>query len=215
MLESKARQGRVVISLIGLAAMVALSSAAFAQSTDVEVPKYDIFLGYQWIHPGGTTPTPSEPGYSAAAPFGSALPDSPNGFGAAVARNFSKYLALELDYGKNWTTNGKGMNEQELSLGPRLMFRTTDANFFMHAMISWNQLGAPELYRDNNIGAILGGGIDVPITKRFTLRPIAADYVWARHNYSDAVDPEFGDLRRPTLEGVRLRSGIVLNFDYR
>ena len=47
MLESKARQGRVVISLIGLAAMVALSSAAFAQSTDVEVPKYDIFLGYQ------------------------------------------------------------------------------------------------------------------------------------------------------------------------
>jgi len=214
MLESKARQGRVVISLIGLAAMVALSSAAFAQSTDVEVPKYDIFLGYQWIHPGGTTPTPSEPGYSAAAPFGSALPDSPNGFGAAVARNFSKYLALELDYGKNWTTNGKGMNEQELSLGPRLMFRTTDANFFMHAMISWNQLGAPELYRDNNIGAILGGGIDVPITKRFTLRPIAADYVWARHNYSDAVDPEFGDLRRPTLEGVRLRSGIVLNFDY-
>ncbi len=33
-----------------------LSAAAIAQEEDT--PKVDIFLGYQWLHPGGTVPAP-------------------------------------------------------------------------------------------------------------------------------------------------------------
>jgi outer membrane protein OmpA-like peptidoglycan-associated protein len=38
------------------------------------------------------------------------------------------------------------------------------------------------------------------------------DYVWARHNYADYAAPEFPDLRRPSFEGVRLRTGIVFSW---
>jgi outer membrane protein OmpA-like peptidoglycan-associated protein len=81
-------------------------------------------------------------------------------------------------------------------------------------MISWNRLSAPGLATDNNIGAVLGGGIDMKITKLFTWRVAEADYVYARHNYSDLVSSSFPGLRRPSLEGLRFRSGILWTLDY-
>ena len=36
------------------AAMIAFSTSASAQSDTV--PKYDVYLGYQWTHPGATVP---------------------------------------------------------------------------------------------------------------------------------------------------------------
>jgi len=43
-------------------------------------------------------------------------------------------------------------------------------------------------------------------------RLFQVDYVWAQHNFANLAAPEFPALRRPTFEGVRLRTGIVLNF---
>ncbi len=203
-------QSRVLsVSLLALVVLGIMSSVAMAQ--DPQVPKYDIFLGYQWLHPGGNVPSPFG---SYNAPISQTLPDAPWGVGAAVARNFGKYLALEGDYGKNWTTDGKGANEQTISGGPRLMFRTDAANFFVHSLLSWNRLSAPGLPDDNGIGAILGGGVDMPLTRSFSLRVLEGDYVWARHNYASEVSSSFPDLRRPSLEGLRLRTGILFNFGY-
>ena len=60
------------------AAMIVFSTSASAQSDTV--PKYDIYLGYQWMHPGATVP----------APFGNPnnptpykVPDMSTGFGGA------------------------------------------------------------------------------------------------------------------------------------
>jgi hypothetical protein len=61
---------------------------------------------------------------------------------------------------------------------------------------------------------VLGGGIDIPLTKRLTIRPFEADYVWGRHNYSDIVGPQDPDLRRVSLDGTRLAGGLVWNFGY-
>ncbi|MGA2696182.1 MAG: OmpA family protein [Terriglobales bacterium] len=207
---SKTRTSRSLwVTLCAVLMLSFLSLAAFAQ--DQPVPKYDIFTGYQWAHPGGTVPSPFG---SYNAPIGQDLPDAPWGIGAAVARNFGRFLAVEGDYGKNWTTDGKGTNEQTLSVGPRFMFRSDNANFFVHTLISWNQLSAPGLASDNGIGAILGGGIDMPLTHLITLRVIEGDYVWGRHNYASEVSSSFPDLRRPELEGLRLRTGILWNFGY-
>jgi outer membrane protein OmpA-like peptidoglycan-associated protein len=62
------------------------------------------------------------------------------------------------------------------------------------------------------VGAILGGGIDLRVMKAFSIRLLEADYQWTRHNFADQVPPEQPDLRRSSFGGVRLRSGIVLNF---
>ena len=45
------RSTRVLcVSLMLMLTVVLLSAVTLAQ--DVETPKYEIFLGYQWLHPG-------------------------------------------------------------------------------------------------------------------------------------------------------------------
>ncbi len=40
---------------------VGLLSTAAAIAQEEDTPKVDIFLGYQWLHPGGTVPAPFTP----------------------------------------------------------------------------------------------------------------------------------------------------------
>jgi outer membrane protein OmpA-like peptidoglycan-associated protein len=87
------------------------------------------------------------------------------------------------------------------------------ANVFIHALASFNRASyAAGLNQNNGIGAILGGGLDIPFTKMFAWRLFQADYVFARHNYSGYADPEFPSLRRVSFEGARLRTGVVISW---
>jgi hypothetical protein len=200
------RSGRVLIaSLLLILTVVLLSAVSLAQDTDV--PKYEIFAGYQWLHPGGTVPAPNG-NFNSPTPY--KLPDMPLGIGAAVTYNFQKYLGIEGDLGRNWDPNYEGT----ISVGPKLTFRTSDANYFLHTLLSYNRLVVNDLPKDNGIGAILGGGMDLRLTHWFYLRLFEADYVWARQNYSSVVSSSFPNLRRVSLEGVRLRTGVVFNLGY-
>jgi outer membrane protein OmpA-like peptidoglycan-associated protein len=195
---------RSVAGTFAILALVLISSAAFAQSDSN--PKWDLFVGYQYLHPGVSVPAafgdPNNP-----VPF--KVPDMSAGFGAAATYNFDPHLGFEFDFGHNW---GSGNYETTGSMGPRLIWRTDVAHYFLHALISENRFAVSGLNGSNGIGAILGGGMDLPITKKFAFRLFEADYVWARHNYADFVAPQFPDLRRPSLEGVRLRTGVVFNW---
>jgi len=173
---------------------------------DTETPKYEIFVGYQWLHPGGTVPAPFQP-FDAPSRLG--LKDMPFGFGSAFTYNFHKYLGLEGDFGHNWDNY-----ETTISTGPKLTYRTEEANYFLHTLLSYNRLNVDGLPNSNGLGALLGGGMDLKITQMFWLRLFQADCVWARHNYADVVSSSFPDLRRATLGGVRLRTGLVWNFGY-
>ena len=46
----------VLFAVCALILSVVFTAAATAQ--DQEVPKMDLFVGYQWLHPGGTVPAP-------------------------------------------------------------------------------------------------------------------------------------------------------------
>ena len=184
--------------------VVLLSAVTLAQ--DVETPKYEIFLGYQWLHPGGNVPAPFQ-NYN--APVAMKLPDMTAGFGTAFTYNFQKYFGLEGDFGTNWDNY-----ETTISVGPKLNLRTDQSNFFLHTLLSYNRLGVDGLPNGNGIGAILGGGWDLRVNHLLSLRIAEADYVWARQNYSSVVSAAFPDLRRVSLEGIRLRTGLVFNFGY-
>ena len=193
----------LMAGLLAIAALTLLSGNAVAQSDSY--PQWDAFVGYQYLHPGVTVPL-GDP----ANPLSYKVPDMGKGFGGAVAYNFDPYWALETDFGYNWTTND---TETTLSAGPRFMWRTDGANYFIHALASYNHLGVSGLNDGaNGIGAILGGGMDLTLTKSFAWRIFQADYVWARHNYSDYVDSSFGGLRHPMSEGIRLRTGVVFSW---
>lgn len=187
------------------AAMIVFSTSASAQSDTV--PKYDIYLGYQWMHPGATVP----------APFGNPnnptpykVPDMSTGFGGAFTYNFDRHWGAEFDLGHSW---GNSNYESTFSAGPRFMWRTEGSNMFLHALLSYNRFSVKGLPNGTNgIGAILGGGWDLPFTKNFSWRVFEANYVFARHNYASYAAPEFPDLRRPTLNGARLGTGVVFSW---
>src|SRR5277367_2696604 len=194
----------VFASFLLMLTVVLLSAATLAQ--DVETPKYEIFTGYQWLHPGGQVPTPFGD-YNSPTPM--KLSDMPAGFGASFTYNFQKYFGLEGDFGHNWDNY-----EMTISAGPKATYRTENANYFVNTLLSYNRLGVNGLPNGNGIGAILGGGLDLRITHLFYLRLFEADYVWARQNYSSVVSSSYPYLRRISLEGVRLRTGLVFNFGY-
>src|SRR5579872_7066062 len=187
-----------------LLTVVLLSAVTLAQ--DVETPKYEVFLGYQWLHPGAGVPAPFQ-NYN--APVKMTIPDMTAGFGTAFTYNFQKYFGLESDFGYNWDNY-----ETTLSVGPKLNLRTDESNFFLHTLLSYNRLNVDGLPNGNGIGAILGGGWDLRVNRTFSLRIVEADYVWARQNYASVVSSAFPDLRRVSLEGIRLRTGLVFNFGY-
>jgi outer membrane protein OmpA-like peptidoglycan-associated protein len=199
----KNRSAAVYLST--MVAVVFVATSAWAQTDST--PTVDLFVGYQWLHPGATVPAPFG---NPAAPTPYQVPDMSAGFGVAGAYNFDPHWAGEFDFGYNW---GNSNNEATVSAGPRFMWRTEDMNYFVHTLLSYNRLSVSGLSDGTNgLGAVLGGGMDLPLTKHVAWRLFEADYVWGRHNYSDYVAPEFPSLRRPSMEGVRLRTGLVFSW---
>jgi hypothetical protein len=203
-LRAPLRPGRLVwIGFLLLVVLYLIPGLLLAQ--DENFPKADIFVGYQWLNPGGTVPTGRD---QFGNPIGTKLPAIAQGVGAAFGYNFTKYMALEGDYGGNWDTPA---NETTVSVGPRLTWRTEGVNMFIHTLGGWNRLTVKNVKTDDNLGAILGGGIDITAFRALSIRLFEADFVLGRHSFSDLVGPQFPSLRHPVLEGVQLRAGLVFN----
>jgi outer membrane protein OmpA-like peptidoglycan-associated protein len=187
-----------MLSLLGL--LLFSSSRLVAQ--DDETPKYDLFVGYQWLHPGGTVPIPG----SQANPAGFAIPDMPKGFGTSLTYNFNQNFGFEGDFGHNWDNY-----ETTVSVGPKFSFHLDNATLFIHGMLSYNRLGIDGLDASNGSGGIAGGGMDLRATKLVSWRVFEADWVGAQHHYQQFAP---SDIARPGLKGTRLRTGLVFGFGY-
>jgi len=193
----------VMAGVFAVVALMLIPGFLFAQSD--ATPKWDLFAGYQWQHPGATVPTgdPNNP-----TPF--VLPDMAKGAGAALTYNFDHNWGAEFDFGYS---AGSGNSETTVSAGPRFIWRTDDGNYFLHALLSYNDLNVSGLSSGSNgIGIILGGGWDLHLTKSLAWRVAEADYVWARHDYADYASAGFPNLRRASDEGARLRTGLVFSW---
>jgi len=199
----------LVLTLILIASPALLNAQtapkASTSAADDVVPKWELFVGYQWLNPGGNIPDTSQ-----SPPVAFRLPGMRKGFGTNLSYNFTNNLALEGNYGGNWS---KDANEEAYSIGPKATWRGEGVNFFVHTLLSLNHL-SPKRGGDNSngVGALLGGGIDLKLWKPVTLRLFEADYQWTRHNFSSVVGQEDGQLRRPSYDGARLTSGLVFNF---
>jgi outer membrane protein OmpA-like peptidoglycan-associated protein len=193
--------GITVLAMLSLLGLVLLSSSRLMAQDD-ETPKYDLFVGYQWLHPGGAVPIPG----SQAAPAGFQIPDMPKGFGASLTYNFNQNFGFEGDFGHNWDSY-----ETTVSVGPKFSFHLDNATLFIHGMLSYNRLGIDGLDASNGIGGIAGGGMDLRATKLISWRVFEADWVGAQHHYQQFTP---SDIARPGLKGTRLRTGLVFSFGY-
>ena len=201
MLFRHARSTRV----LGLLLFFLFGSVAIpASAQDDTTPKADIFVGYQWLNPGGSIPVPG----TANPVQGQQLPSLSKGFGLAFGYNFYRAFAMEADFGRNWD---QGLSFNTYSVGPRFTWRSDNVNFFAHTLLSLNQLSAPSFSTREGIGTILGGGMDLRATQHLSIRLLEADYQWTRQNFAAFVPETQSNLRRPSLSGVRLRAGLVFN----
>jgi hypothetical protein len=192
------------IALVLALVVVLLPSLLTAQ--DETPPKVELFVGYQWLNPGGSIPRGVD---VFGNPLAFKLPSMSKGVGTSLAYNFTKYWALDFDYGASWNDFAV---ESTTSIGPKFTWRMENVNMFAHTLLGLNRVSAKGLDPSNGIGAVLGGGIDLKIWKPLTLRLIEADYVLGRHNFSEVVPVTDSHLRHPVFEGARLRTGLVFNF---
>lgn len=194
------------LGVMAVMAMILLCGSALAQSDST--PKYDWFAGYQYLNPGATVPLPGNP--NNPTPF--KLPGEAKGIGTSFAYNFDKFWAAEGDFGYNRDTS-TASSEWTAGAGPRFMWRTDAVNVFIHALGTFNRVSYESgSVNHNGIGALLGGGMDIPFTKNFSWRLFQADYVFARHNFANLAAPQFPDLRRVSFSGARLRTGVVITW---
>jgi hypothetical protein len=166
----------LLVSVSAVMAMILLSGSALAQNDTV--PKYDVFVGYQYLNPGASVPLSGNP--NDPTPF--KLPGQSRGIGGAFTCNFDAHWGGEADAGYN-RDNGSASSEWTVSGGPRFMWRTDSGNIFIHSLLSFNRVSYESgQVNSNGIGAILGGGMDLPFGKMFSWRLFRADYVFARQN---------------------------------
>src|ERR1017187_2283476 len=97
---------------LGLCTVLLISATVAAQ--EEPTPKVDLFVGYQWLHPGITVPVPFQP---FNAPIGVNMGDIAQGAGASLTYNFNRFLGLEADYGGSKNKFG---SVNTASIGPRL-----------------------------------------------------------------------------------------------
>ncbi len=192
----------LTLGLLSLFLAASLSSTAQAQ--DETTPKADIFAGYQWLNPGGSIPVAG----TANPVQGQQLPSLSKGFGLAFGYNFYRNFAMEADFGRNWDN---GLSFNTYSVGPRLTLRSEGVNFFLHTLLSLNQMATPSFSTREGIGTILGGGMDIKATQHLSIRLLEADYQWTRQNFAEFVPESQSNLRRPSFSGTRLRAGLVFN----
>jgi hypothetical protein len=195
----------LALVLIALPSFAQTASKASSAQSDDAVPKVEVFVGYQWWNPGGNLPDQNSP------PNAIKIPSVKAGFGANLSYNFTKYWALEGNYGGDWGGSLHVANSA-FAVGPKLTWRGEGVNFFAHTLLGFDRFSARGIDAQNGVAAILGGGMDVKIWKPLSFRLFEADYQLERMNFSHEVPPDNNSLRRQTYNGVRLTTGLVFNF---
>ncbi|MGD0793213.1 MAG: hypothetical protein ABR920_15710 [Terriglobales bacterium] len=191
----------VLIALPALLNAQTAPKAPTVQSDDF--PKVELFLGYQWLNPGGNIPDHSTP------PNAFKLPSIAQGFGTNLSYNFTKIWALEGNYGGDWNRNA---SISAAAIGPKLTYRGEGVDFFVHTLLGFERLSSRGIDSSNGVAAILGGGMDLKIWKPVSLRLFEADFQWAHENFAHNAPATDPGLQRPSYSGARLTTGLVFNF---
>ena len=188
-----------------LNAQTAPAPKASSVSSSDAVPKAELFIGYQWLNPGGNVPDNNTP----PNPFH--LPSIAPGIGTNVSYNFTDNLAFEVNFGFDYNHVA---NVEALTGGPKYTWRGEGVNYFAHALIGWERLGARTDgdFASQNVAIIVGGGMDLKLWKPVSLRLFEADYQWSQQNFADIVPDESSSVHRPDFKGARLTTGLVFNF---
>jgi outer membrane protein OmpA-like peptidoglycan-associated protein/opacity protein-like surface antigen len=203
--QLKSRPCRV-LALMPAVVVLLCSMATLAAAQEPPPPKVELFGGYSFFYPGGDVHG-QLPG--AIATLDSTLESNHRGAGASITYDFNRWIGLTLDASTHWgsgeMTLAKKIDDvgfSNLSLGPKLTYRSKYLSPFIEVLIGDHRL-MPDAFHDvDKFGLMLGGGLDVNLSRHIALRVIRADYIYSDYRY---VPPGGLDTQ---IRGVRLQAGI-------
>jgi len=185
--------------------------AARASAQDQPAPKWELYGGYSLFYPNSDVHG-ELPG--ALLPLSSHLETNPRGLGASVTYNFNRWFGLTLDTSSHWGSRESTLPRRiddaafsTLSFGPKITFRHHRLSPFLEVLVGDHRL-MPDAFHDvDKLGLMIGGGLDINLSRHVALRLIRADYVYSNYQYGDrAVTP------RTEIRGLRAQAGLNFMF---
>ena len=206
---SKSRFARVLILLpVTIAALCTLAIVAAAQ--EPPAPKWELYGGYSFFDPGANVHG-QLPG--ALLPLSSRLESNPRGAGASVTYNFNSWFGLTLDTSTDWGSGEVGLPKRiddaafaNISFGPKITFRHHRLSPFVEALVGDHRLTPDAFYDVDKLGLLVGGGLDINLSRHVALRLIRADYVVSNYRFGPP------SVASTDIRGLRAQSGLVFMF---
>jgi len=200
--------GRLTMLAAIVAALCIFPNLAAAQ--EPSPPKWELFGGYSVFDPGATI-SGELPG--ALLPLSSRLEWNPRGAGASVTYNFDSWVGLTLDTSTHWGSGESGLPKRiddaafsNLSFGPKITFRHNRFAPFIEVLVGDHRL-MPDAFHDvDKLGVLIGGGVDVNVSRHLALRLIRADFVLSNYRYGATSVPS------TEIRGLRAQTGLVFTF---
>jgi len=184
---------KVVVCLLAVVSL--FGAAAHAQ----DVPKFDLSAGYSYVR--------ANPATTGIDSF------NMDGGSASIAYNATHWLSAVADIGGYHANNilGTGVDGtlSTYLFGPRVSYRHSERVtpfgqvLFGDAHIGGHN-GLAFSSSNNSFAMAIGGGVDVKVSHRFSLRPVQVDYLLTRFN-------ELG-LGTQNQNSLRVTTGVVFHF---
>ena len=208
--KRKSHPGRAFAMLSALIAALCMF-VLLAAAQDQPAPKWELYGGYSFFYPNADVHAMLPGGL---LPVSSPLESSPRGVAASITYDFNRWFGLTLDGSTHLGSGETGLVMRiddtafsNLSFGPKVTFRSAHVSPFLEALLGDQRL-TPDAFHDiDKLGFMVGGGLDVNLSRHIALRLFRADYVVSSYRYGPSVTTPSTDLR-----GVRLQAGIAFNF---
>ena len=176
-------------SALCFAAFCLSSSLASAQSI-FKMPEINVFAGYSLLR-------------FDSVPFGFAKTLNLNGGNMEVSLpDLYQGIGIAADFSGHHSPQAEQFN---FMIGPQYRHEVKGVDLFGHILFGKTRTRLLEIgtaqFQPSTLGysVALGGGLDIPVGKRFSIRPIQADYL---------VSSEFGSRRH----NIRYSTGLVIKF---
>jgi outer membrane protein OmpA-like peptidoglycan-associated protein len=198
-----------VLTLLPAMIVFLLVFASLAAAQDVPTPKWELYGGYSFWNPGADVHG-QLPG--AILPLSSRMESNPRGAGASATYIFNRWFGLTLDTSTDWGSGEKTLARRiddaafaNISFGPKFTYRTNHFTPFFEVLVGDHRL-TPDAFHDiDKLGLMVGGGLDVNVSRHIALRLLRADYVASNYRFGPTT------ITSTELRGVRLETGLVLN----
>jgi len=192
-----------------LVLLCSFSTSAAAQ--DQPLQKWEVYAGYSFFYPNATVNV-QLPG--ALFPLSSQMESNPHGMGVSGTYNFNRWFGLTIDGSNHWGSGEStvanridDMRFDNISIGPKLTFHAGRFAPFFEVLAGDHRL-VPEVYHSvDKLGVMVGGGIDVNLSRHFAWRVLRVDYAISNYQFGPSATTASTNLR-----GLRGQMGIVYRF---